>query len=91
MAIPPGHVGLVWGRSGLGAKGVGVLAGCIDPGYTGELIVVLHNHSRETVRFQAGDRVAQLLILPVAGVGVVEVTALAETDRGGAGFGSTGA
>ena len=80
-------------RSGLAFKhGVTVLnsPGTIDADYRGEIMVLLVNHGSETFRVQRGDRIAQLVIAPVASVEIVAVEALAETERGQGGFGSTG-
>lgn len=94
VAIPPGFAGLVVPRSGLARRhGVTVAnaPGLIDAGYRGELQVLLVNLSREPHRISAGDRVAQLVIVPVATVPAVEVAALPPSDgRGEGGFGSTG-
>jgi dUTP pyrophosphatase len=90
LEIPPGHVGLVWPRSGLALKhGIDTLAGVIDSDYRGEVRVVLVNHGTEVVEIHAGDRVAQLLVQRVEHVEFV-AGELGESARGGAGFGSTG-
>ncbi len=90
LEIPAGHVGLVWPRSGLAVKhGIDTLAGVIDSDYRGEVRVVLVNHGNESVRVEAGDRVAQLLVQRVERVRF-EATALAASARGAGGFGSTG-
>src|SRR5204863_9914556 len=69
LQIPPGHVGLVWPRSGLAVRnGIDTLAGVIDSDYRGEVKVVLVNHGREPLAIAAGDRVAQLLVQPVVRV-----------------------
>src|SRR5215510_7054815 len=63
LEIPPGHVGLVWPRSGLAVRhGIDTLAGVIDSDYRGEVMVVLVNHGREPFKIAPGDRVAQLLV-----------------------------
>jgi len=92
LSIPPGHVGLVWPRSGLAVRhGIDTLAGVIDSDYRGELRVVLVNHGREPFAIAAGDRIAQLLVQPVARAGFARVAVLDDTGRGQGGFGSTGA
>lgn len=91
VAIAPGYVGLVWPRSGLAGKGLDTSAGVINCDYRGELKVLLCNGSHERKTVHAGDRIAQLLILPVGMPNVVEVDALPPTERGENGFGSTGA
>ena len=93
VAIPPGHVGLVHPRSGLAAAhGLTVLnaPGTIDAGYRGEIRVLLINHGQEVVELQRGERIAQLVVLPVATVEVREVEQHDATERGSGGFGSTG-
>jgi dUTP pyrophosphatase len=93
LELPPGYEGQVRPRSGLAFKhGLTVLnsPGTIDADYRGEIMVLLVNLGSETFRVQRGDRIAQLVIAPVASVEVVAVEALAETDRGQGGFGSTG-
>jgi dUTP pyrophosphatase len=90
LEIPPGHVGLVWPRSGLAVRhGIDTLAGVIDSDYRGEVKVVLVNHGPEAFVIAAGDRIAQLLVQPVARVRFVRA-GLAGTSRGAGGFGSTG-
>jgi dUTP pyrophosphatase len=93
VAIPPGFEGQVRPRSGLAARhGVGMVnaPGTIDADYRGEVGVLLVNHGQEAVAFARGDRIAQLVIAPVVRAEVELLDALAETDRGGGGFGSTG-
>lgn len=92
LAIPPGHVGMVCSRSGLAARdGVFVLnaPGIIDPGYRGEIAVLLANLSDQRFVISAGDRIAQLVIVPTAAVAFVSEP-LSDSDRGDGGFGSTG-
>ncbi len=93
VAIPEGHGGLVLPRSGLAARhGVGVVngPGLIDSGYRGEVQVVLINHGGEPVMVQRGERIAQLVVVPVATQQFVEVDELPPSARGRGGFGSTG-
>ena len=94
VAIPAGHAGLVLPRSGLAARhGIALVnaPGLIDAGYRGELRVLLLNTDRsETFGVQAGDRIAQLLVVAFAAVAVEEVEALETTERGLRGFGSSG-
>jgi dUTP pyrophosphatase len=93
MAIPPGWAGLVLPRSGHALRhGVGVVngPGLIDAGYRGEIRVLLINHGNETVTFEPGDRIAQLMVLPVPDLEFIEVDELPPTSRGAGGFGSTG-
>ncbi len=90
LAIPAGHVGMVADRSSLAKKGIKSAGGVIDAGYRGEVHIVLWNLSREAVQLKSGERIAQLLILPIATPAVKEVQSLDETQRGKNGFGSTG-
>jgi dUTP pyrophosphatase len=91
LEIPPGHVGLIWPRSGLAVKhGIDTLAGVIDSDYRGEVRVVLINHGDEPFAIHPGDRIAQLLIQKVERAAFVSVAAVGDTARGTGGFGSTG-
>lgn len=90
MEIAVGFVGMVADRSSLAARGLKTAGGIIDAGYRGEIHIVLRNLTSESVRLEAGDRVAQLLILPVALPVIQEVAELSETTRASGGFGSTG-
>jgi dUTP pyrophosphatase len=92
--IPEGHAGLVLPRSGL-ARDHGIALvnapGLIDSGYRGELrVLLLNTDPAETFRVEPGDRIAQLLLTPIATPEVVETNALSESVRGGGGFGSSG-
>lgn len=93
MEIPAGHVGLMFPRSGLSLKtslrqpnSVGV----IDSDYRGEVRGMFTNTGAEDVEFKRGDRIAQMIVLPIPGVEWVEVAELGKTERGEGGFGSTG-
>lgn len=91
MAIPEGYVGLIWDKSGVAIKGgVKVLGGVIDAGYRGEIMVGMINLSAEDYIFEAGHKVAQIIIQERVQPEVVEVTDLDATTRGEGGFGSTG-
>lgn len=91
VAIPQGYVGLFWDKSGLAARhGLKVMAGVIDSGYRGELLLTLLNTSDTDYHFKAGDKVMQLLVQPVERADVIEVQELFDTPRGSGGFGSTG-
>ena len=101
LAIPTGWaiclhermVGMVTPRSGLAIKnGITVLnsPGIIDSDYRGEIIVILINHGDSDHQIHIGDRIAQLVIVPVYVPTWVETKDLTETERGDGGFGSTG-
>jgi dUTP pyrophosphatase len=93
VAIPEGHAGVVQPRSGLAARhGVTVVnsPGLIDSGYRGEIKVVLQNGDpAEPFTVEPGDRIAQLVIVPVPAVEMVEVDELPASERAGQGFGSS--
>ena len=95
ISVPQGFVGLVVPRSSLGSKGITVAnsPGTIDSGYRGPLMVVLINHTSNMYYVDEGERIAQLLIVPVATAKITRVSRFsdAETSRGDGGFGSTGA
>lgn len=89
--MPNGIAGLVWPRSGLSVKqGIDVLAGVIDSGYRGEVMVCLYNTSDEVVEIKRGDRIAQIIFQEVPTVSLQLRTALGSSQRGSNGFGSTG-
>jgi dUTP pyrophosphatase len=90
MALPESHVGLICDRSSLGSKGIRTLGGVVDAGYRGEVQVVLINLRNEPISLAKGDKIAQMLVLPVNLCGVEEVADLDGTKRGAGGFGSTG-
>ena len=93
IAVPPGYEGQVRPRSGLAARhGISVVnaPGTIDADYRGEVCVVLMNHGREPFVVRRGDRIAQLVICPVAHAQVEVVAELDGTARGEGGFGHTG-
>jgi dUTP pyrophosphatase len=94
VEIPEGHAGLVLPRSGLAKKhGIALVnsPGLIDSGYRGEVrVLLLNTDPAETFRVEPGDRIAQLVIAPVALAEPVESAALAESARGDGGFGSSG-
>jgi dUTP diphosphatase len=94
VEIPAGHAGLVLPRSGLAREhGISLVnaPGLIDAGYRGEVrVLLLNTDPAETFRVEAGDRIAQLVITPIALPDPVEVEALEDTARGSGGFGSSG-
>jgi dUTP pyrophosphatase len=94
VEVPHGHAGLVLPRSGLAREhGISLVnsPGLIDSGYRGEVrVLLLNTDPAEVFRVEPGDRIAQLLIAPIALPAPVEVEALAESARGEGGFGSSG-
>ena len=94
MALPPEYGALVEDRSGLAMRGITTLAGVIDPGYRGEIKVVLLNVTETPIVLAAGDRIAQLRLVRRIEAEFVEVASMDEsqlaTVRGAGGFGSTG-
>lgn len=93
VAIPTGYAGFVYPRSGRGHKEGLILGngtGVIDSDYRGEVMVSLFNRSRYCIPIEAGERVAQLVIQPVAQPSIEIVDDLDATGRGAGGFGSTG-
>ena len=93
VAIPDGYAGFVQPRSGLAAKhGISIVntPGLVDSGYRGELkVALLNTDAREPFVVMPGMRIAQLVVLPVPDVDLVEVDELPESERGVRGFGST--
>ncbi len=93
MEIPAGCAGLIYARSGLASKkGLAPAnkVGVIDSDYRGEVMVALHNHSKEAATIQPQERIAQLVITPYIAAVFNTVENLDETSRGAGGFGSTG-
>lgn len=94
VEVPDGHAGLVLPRSGLAREhGIALVnaPGLIDSGYRGEVrVLLLNTDPAETFRIEIGDRIAQLVISPVALAEPVEAEALGESARGDGGFGSSG-
>lgn len=93
MAIPAGYGGFVFARSGLGIRhGIAPAnaVGVIDSDYRGEVLVGLRNYSQVPFVVEPGERVAQLVLMPVCSPEAEECDSLDETDRGEGGFGSTG-
>ena len=90
FAIPEGYVGLLTSKSGLMAKNGITSRGTIDAGYTGSVRVVLFNHSDEHFVVCEGDKISQLVILPMITPMLEYVSDLDETERGEGGFGSSG-
>lgn len=90
IEIPSGYVGFLKSKSGLNIKHGITSEGVIDAGYTGSICVKLYNSSRVPYAVEKGDKISQLIILPIFNDGVEVVDSLDETARGNNGFGSSG-
>lgn len=92
VSIPHGYVGLLFPRSSIYKTGNSFAnsVGVVDSGYTGEIYVNLYQHSMGRMEYKVGDRVCQLIIIPIPKIEFEEVEELDETERGDGGFGSTG-
>ena len=90
LGLPAGFGALVEDRSGLALRGLTTLAGVIDPGYRGEIKVVLANLSPNPHQIFSGDRIAQMRIIPLLQATFEFADSLDETERAAGGFGSTG-
>ena len=90
IEIPKGFVGMLKSKSGLNVRFGIVSEGVIDAGYTGSIVVKLYNHSGYDYKVKRGDKISQLVILPIITPELEEVKELEQTSRGSGGFGSTG-
>lgn len=90
VAIPTGMAGFVMSKSGLNVKHNLTSEGVIDAGYTGSIVVKLYNNSMYDYTVRAGDKISQLVVVPVLIGGLRLVDELVEQERGDNGFGSTG-
>lgn len=90
VEIPEGYVGMVTSKSGLMAKEGITSRGTIDCGYTGSIKAVLFNHSRKDYVVEKGQKITQLVIIPIITPEIEVADNLSPTDRGNSGFGSTG-
>lgn len=90
VEIPRGYVGFLKSKSGLNVKHGLTGEGVIDAGYTGSIRVKLYNNSDEAYIVESGDKISQLVILPILTPELEEVESLDDTDRGNGGFGSSG-
>ena len=90
IQIPVGMVGFLKSKSGLNVKHNIQSEGVIDSGYTGSIIVKLYNHSNKDYIVNKGDKITQLVLLPIPQITLELVDNLAETERGDNGFGSSG-
>lgn len=91
VQLPKNTAGMLISKSGLNVKHDITSTGLIDEGYTGEIVVKLHNHGSTSYRVEAGDKISQLVIVPVLYESVEIVETLdGNTERGSDGFGSSG-
>lgn len=90
MEIPKGYVGFLKSKSGLNVKNGIQSEGVIDAGYTGSICVKLYNHGTKAVEIKTGQKISQLVLLPIITPDLELVDKLEETERGSGGFGSTG-
>lgn len=90
MQIPSGYAGLLVSKSGLNVKYDLTSTGLVDAGYTGSIKVKLYNNGNNDYWINAGDKISQIMILPIFKDDLEVVDSLDETDRGNNGFGSTG-
>ena len=93
MEIPVGYAGFIYARSGLASKkGLAPAnkVGVVDADYRGEVMVALHNHGKTEQTFEAGERIAQMVIAPFITANFIVSDSLEDTVRGAGGFGSTG-
>lgn len=90
IELPPNTVGMLKSKSGLNVKHGITSEGVIDVGYTGSVRVKLYNHSDKPCELKAGDKVSQLVVMPILIPTFELVDELEETERGNGGFGSTG-
>lgn len=88
--IPQGWYGQIHSRSGLAAQGVITAGGVVDSDYRGEIGIILRNQAKQPFRYEAGQRLAQMVFLPVPALLIEEVDTLETSERGGDGFGSSG-
>lgn len=90
IELPPFTVGMLKSKSGLNVKYGLTSEGVIDAGYTGSIVVKMYNHSEYNYTVNRGDKISQLVIMPILTPVLELVTELGETERGNNGFGSTG-
>ena len=90
IELPPNTVGMLKSKSGLNVKYGITSEGVIDVGYTGSIVAKLYNHSETHVILKKGNKITQLVIIPIVPVELEQVSELMATERGSGGFGSTG-
>lgn len=90
VELPANTSGIIWGKSSVESQGIKAMAGLVDAPYRGELIVCMYNLNDREFVFEAGQKVAQLVVLPTLYPTFEEATELSDTTRADGGFGSTG-
>ena len=90
MVIPAGYCGLLVSKSGLNTKNDVQTTGLVDSEYTGGIVVKVQNHGKKDYHFNKGDKVSQIVILPLPETTLTMIDDLPCTERGSRGFGSTG-
>lgn len=90
IELPKGTVGMIKSKSGLNVKHSLIAEGVIDVGYTGSICVKMYNLSDKPYKFKKGDKITQLVIMPIVEKELELVESLEDTERGNGGFGSTG-
>ncbi len=91
VELPENTSGIIWGKSSVESRGIKAMAGLVDAPYRGELLVCMYNLNDTEFVFEAGQKVAQLVVLPTLYPSFEEAEELSDTSRGSGGFGSTGA
>lgn len=91
VELPENTSGIIWGKSSVESRGIKAMAGLVDAPYRGELLVCMYNLNDTEFVFEAGQKVAQLVVLPTLYPSFEEAAELSDTSRGSGGFGSTGA
>lgn len=91
IEIPKGYVGFLKSKSGLNVKCGITGEGVIDAGYTGSIVAKLYNNGYEAIKLKKGQKIIQIVFLPIPDVELVQVDSLEATERGENGFGSSGA
>ena len=90
MQIPKGYAGVLVSKSGLNVRENITSTGLIDSGYTGEIKVKLYNHGFQDFEIKKGDRISQIVLIPILETELEVVDTLSNTERGDKGFGSSG-
>lgn len=90
IEIPFGYVGFLKSKSGLNVKDGILCEGVIDSGYTGSIVAKLYNHGNKERVFEKGDKITQIVILPIPEIEMELTERLEDTERGNGGFGSSG-